>query len=54
MNSLTRFTTIGIPTIIGISIAWVGHRIIRNENKLKNRETELKIQLDTKSNKTFG
>ena len=53
MNSLTRFTKIGIPTIIGLSFAWVGHRILSNEKKLKNREIELKLQLDTKSNKRF-
>ena len=44
---------IGIPTIIGLSFAWVGHRIISNEKELKNREIELKLQLDAKSNKKF-
>ena len=48
MNSITRITGIGIPTIIVLGIAWVGNRIIRNEKELKNREIELKLQLDTK------
>ena len=53
MNSITRITTFGIPAIIGIGLAWVGNRIIRNEKELKNREQELKIQLDSKSIKTL-
>ena len=53
MNSITRAASIGIPAIIGIGLAWVSNRIIRNENELKNRELELKLQLETKSIKTF-
>ncbi len=53
MNSITRVTSIGIPAIIGLGLAWVGNRIIRNEKELKNRELELKIQLDSKSIKTL-
>jgi len=53
MNSITRVTTIGIPAVIGLGLAWVGNRIIRNETELKNRELELKLQLDTKSIKRF-
>ena len=48
MNSITRFSTIGIPAIIGIGIAWVGNRIIKNEKELKDRELELKLQLNNK------
>ena len=47
MNSIIRLSSIGIPAIFGLGIAWVGNRIIRNEKKLKNRELELKLQLDT-------
>ena len=53
MNSIKRVSKIGIPAIMGISLAWVGNRIIRNESKLKDRELELKHQLETKSRKTF-
>ena len=53
MNSLARITTIGIPAFIGIGIAWIGNRLITNEKELKNRELELKLQLETKSIKTF-
>ena len=53
MNNITRLTTFGIPAIIGIGFAWVGNRIIRNETMLKNREIELKLQLNKKSIKTF-
>ena len=52
MNSLTRATKIGIPSAISIGIAWLCHRVISNESKLKNREQELKLQLDKKSIKT--
>ena len=48
MNTITRFSAIGIPTIVGMGIAWVGNRIIKNEKGLKNRELELKLQLNNK------
>ena len=48
MNSITRFSALGIATIIGIGIAWVGNRIIKNEKELKNRELELRLQLNNK------
>ena len=50
MNSIKRFSAIGIPTIIGMGIAWVGNRIIKNEKELKNRELELRLQLNNKFN----
>ena len=53
MNSLTRFSSIGIPALIGLGIAWVGNRIIGNEKELKNREIELQVQLEAKSIKSF-
>ena len=48
MNSITRFSAIGIPAIIGMGIAWIGNRIIKNEKELKDRELELKFQLKNK------
>jgi len=48
MNSIKRFSAIGIPAIIGMGIAWVGNRIIKNEKGLKDRELELKLQLNNK------
>ena len=48
MNSITRFSVIGIPAITGMGIAWFSNRIIKNEKRLKNRELELKIQLNNK------
>ena len=48
MNSITRFSALGIPTLLGMGVAWVGNRIIKNEKELKNRELELKHQLKNK------
>ena len=48
MNSIKRFSAIGIPTIIGFGVAWVSNRVIKNEKELKNRELELKLQLNNK------
>ena len=48
MNSITRFSAIGIPAIIGMGIAWIGNRIIKNEKGLKDRELELKLKLNNK------
>ena len=46
MNSITRFSAIGLPAIIGIGIALLGNRIVKNEKGLKDRELELKLQLN--------
>ena len=48
MNSITRLSVISIPTIIMTGIAWVGNRIIKNEKGLKDRELQLKLQLNNK------
>ena len=53
MNNLTKITRIVVPAVIGLGIAWIGNRIIRNESNLRKRELELKLQLDTKSIKSF-
>ena len=48
MNSITKFSAIGIPAIIGMGIALVGNQFIKNEKGLKDRELELKLQLNNK------
>ena len=48
MNSITRFSVIGIPAMLGMGIAWIGNRIIKNEKVLKDRELELKLKLNNK------
>ena len=48
MNSITRFSAIGIPAFIGIGVAWIGNKIIKNEKRLRDRELELKLQLNNK------
>tara|TARA_B100000614_G_C14291223_1_gene387891 strand:+ start:246 stop:398 length:153 start_codon:yes stop_codon:yes gene_type:complete len=48
MNSISRFSVIGLPAIIVMGIAWVGNRIIKNEEVLKDRELDLKLQLNHK------
>ncbi len=48
MNSITKFSAIGIPAIMVMGIAWVGNRIVKNEKGLKGRELELKLQLNNK------
>ena len=48
MNRISRFSANVIPAIIGMGIAWVGNRIIKNEKGLKDHELELKIKLNDK------
>ena len=48
MNSITRFSAISLPAVIGVGIAWLGNRIIKNEKGLKERELELKLHLNNK------
>ena len=49
MTSITKLTTIGIPTLVGIGAAWLTTTIIRNEQKLLERKAEMELQLDAKS-----
>ena len=49
MNSITKVTTIGIPAVVALGLAWIGNQIIRNETELKNRELELQLQLNKNS-----
>ncbi len=48
MNSITRFSAIGLPAVIAGGIAWLGNRIIKNENGLKDSELERKLHLNNK------
>ncbi len=49
MNSLTRFTTVGIPILIGAGVAWFSIRIIKSEQRLADRKVELELQLKGKN-----
>ncbi len=49
MNNLTKITTIGLPAVMGLGLAWVGIRIMSNERRLATREMELRLQLNAKS-----
>ena len=53
MGNLTKITTIGIPAAIGLGLAWIGVRIMRNEKYLSTREIELQLQLDSKLLKIY-
>ena len=48
MNSITKLSAVSIPAIMCIGIAWIGNRILKNEKGLKERESELKLHLDSK------
>ena len=49
MINISKITTIGLPSAIGLGLAWVGVRIISNERKLATREMELRLQLEAKA-----
>ena len=53
MNNITKVTTIGLPAVIGLGVAWVGVRIMSNERKLATREKELRLQLDVKGIRVY-
>ena len=44
-----RFLVSGIPTFLGLGIAWLGVNLIRNEARLLIREVELKEALKEKN-----
>ena len=46
MKKLSTISTMGAPAIIGLGMAWISLRIIKNEKKLISRLSELKIQLN--------
>ena len=46
MNRITKFTTVVFPSIVGIGIVWIGNKFIKNEKRLKDRELELKLQVN--------
>ena len=49
LKKITIVTAIGMPAAIGLGIAWIALRVIKNEQKIDTRMKELKIELDTKS-----
>ena len=49
MKNITKATSIGLPALIGLGLAWIGVLIISNEKKIETRRMELELQLDAKS-----
>ena len=49
MTSITKFTSIAIPTVLGIGAAWLGVQLIKKEGKIKQRKMELELQLSARS-----
>ncbi len=52
MKTLPRLISLGLPSVIGMGVAWLGLRIIRNEQKLAKRKMELEIELGSKALKS--
>ncbi|WP_269622660.1 hypothetical protein [Prochlorococcus marinus] len=44
MSYLSKLPSITIPTLFGIGVVWIGTRLIKNEQRLKERMLELKLQ----------
>ena len=53
MRNLSKISSIGIPAIVGLGVAWLGVRIINSEESLIARKMELEIQAGCKSLKRF-
>tara|TARA_Y100001968_G_C19247389_1_gene662625 strand:+ start:765 stop:926 length:162 start_codon:yes stop_codon:yes gene_type:complete len=49
MKNIKRFSSIGLPAVLGIGVAWLGLTFIKSEKSLENRRMELEIQLNAKS-----
>ena len=49
MNSLSKISSVGLPSLIGIGIAWIGIRILSRERELAERKIELEIQLNART-----
>ena len=49
MKDFQKLSMIAIPAVLGLGAAWLGIRIIENENKLRARQMELELQLAAKS-----
>ncbi len=49
MKSIEKITGIGMPAVIGLGIAFIGLRLIQNEQKIATRKIELELQLSAKS-----
>ncbi len=49
MNSITKISVTGLPAMVGIGIAWIGFRLIKNEKNIAKRKMELELQLGNKS-----
>ncbi len=48
MNSLRKFSNVGIPTFVGLGIAWITISLVRNERRIQKRKKELELILQDK------
>ncbi len=46
MNSLSKLTSAALPVILGLGVAWISIKLIKNEKKLITRKIELQKHLE--------
>ena len=49
MNTISKITKIGLPSFVGLGVAWLGIKFIKSEKRLQTRKVELELQLDAKA-----
>ncbi len=50
MNNLVKVSSGSfLPALIGLSVTWLGFKLINSEKSLETRKVELEIQLSTKN-----
>ena len=48
----TKFVITGVPALVGLGVAWLGVRLVRNEARILLRQVELEMALEARSRKT--